>query len=80
MNGNEWGYVTSGGVGDDGVFSDAPIAWGEEVETIVYSPVDWDEEQRKQDDVWRRSRQQGYVDIVTGGGVVRAAVDTGDDG
>ena len=61
------------------------LGWGEEVEfypveTIVYSPVDWDEEQRKQDDVWRRIRQQGHVYIVSGDGVAKAAVDTGDDG
>lgn len=61
------------------------LDWGEEVELdpvemIVYSPVDWDEEQRKLDDAWRRIRQQGHVYILTGDGVAKAAVDTGDDG
>lgn len=61
------------------------LDWGEEVEldpveTIVYNLVDWDEEQRKQDDVWRRIRQQGHVYIFTSDGVAKATVDTGDDG
>ena len=61
------------------------LGWGEEVEfhpveMIGYAPVDWDEEQRKLDDAWRRIRHQGHVYILTGDGVAKAAVDTGDDG